>query len=245
MPLKEPLYKYDVAILKDYGGIKSKITIHRCLRTKGLDVENESIKRSRGVNDKKLENNISRAKSKVFEYAYCNDWEYFVTLTISNEKFDRYNLDDYYSKFSRWLRYYSKKNNIKIDYLFIPEKHKNGAWHLHGLIKGLPFEFLKYNENGYLDWFDYKDKFGYISIDTIKNKERCASYITKYISKDLGKCVSDCNAKLYYCSRGLKTATEIKRGTLLADMVPDFENEYVKVAWFESKDLNKLKSFID
>jgi len=243
MPLKEPPYKYDVAVLKDFGGIKCKLTLHRVLKTSGLEVPQKEKRRN--VNDHKLSNNIYRARNKVFEYALCNDWEYFVTLTISNEKFDRYNLGDYYSKFSRWLRYYSKKNNIKIDYLFIPEKHKNGAWHLHGLLKGLPVDYLKRNEYGYLDWLDYKEKFGYISIDTIKNKERCASYITKYISKDLGECVSEYNAKLYYCSRGLKKAKIIKKGTMLADMVPDFENEYVKVAWFDGKAIDTLIYYID
>ena len=44
------------------------------------------------VSDVKLSNNISRAKSKVFEYAYCNHWDYFITLTISPDKYDRYDL---------------------------------------------------------------------------------------------------------------------------------------------------------
>lgn len=246
LPLKEKLYQYNVAILKDYGGIKTKLSIHNVLRTKGLEVD--IIKNDRcTVNDEKLLCNITRAKQKIFEYAYCNDWQYFVTLTIDEKKYDRTNLKKYYNDFSIFLRNYGARNNIKISYLFIPELHKDKkSWHMHGFIMGLPIEHLQINSNGYLDWFSYSKKFGYISLDFIKDKEKCSSYITKYISKNLSDCVADLNAKMYYCSKGLKTATEIKRGTMLCDIVPDFENEYVKVQWFDkTTSLNTLKNMID
>lgn len=43
-------------------------------------------------NEEKLENSLSRSRNKVFEYAYCNDWEYFVTMTLDKTKYDRYDL---------------------------------------------------------------------------------------------------------------------------------------------------------
>jgi len=41
---------------------------------------------------------------------------------------------------------------------------------------------------------------------------------------------------MYYCSRGLKCAEELKKGKLIdcdfTDIVPiDYENDYVRVAW--------------
>jgi len=44
----------------------------------------------------------------------------------------------------------------------------------------------------------------------------------------------------------LKTATEIKRGSLIDDMSnPDFENDYVKVKWYdEGNDLSNLENLI-
>ena len=247
MPLREPKYKYDIAILKDYGGVKRKISLHRVLRTKGIEDSNTGAYRG-SVNEEKLDCNISRAKGKVFEYAYCNEFEYFVTLTIDPKKYDRQNLSEYYKKFSKWLRDYAKKIGKKIEYLFIPELHEDGkSWHMHGFIKGIPEGELERNSNGYLDWPAYREKFGYMSIDRIRDRQKAASYITKYISKDLSDCIKDLNAKMYYCSKGLKTAEVIKKGLLNHELSnPDFENEWVKVKWFDSKiPMDALKNLID
>jgi len=247
MPFKEPLYKADVATLKDYGGIKRKITLHRFLRTSGLEVDDDRIHTPKATkNDEKLECNLSRTKAKVFEYAYCNLWDYFITLTISSQKFDRTDLKGYYKKFNQWLRNYNKKYGLNIKYLFIPELHEDGmSWHMHGFIMGLPESHLSYNSNGYLDWLAYSAKFGYVSIDKIRDRQRIASYITKYISKNLSDCITELNAKVYYNSQGLKTAVEIKRGTMSVNIAPDFENEYVKVKWYDdSLSLDTLKKLI-
>ena len=46
----------------------------------------------------------------------------------------------------------------------------------------------------------------------IDDIERCASYISKYISKDLADSIKELNAHLYYASNGLKKAERIYRG---------------------------------
>ena len=115
----------------------------------------------RDVNDSKLTNNVIRARTRVFELAICNNFEYFITLTINDEKLDRYNLKGYIKKLGQFIRDYRKKHSTDIQYLLIPEKHKDGAWHVHGLIKGIPADQLQKNEYGYLDWEEYKKRLGY------------------------------------------------------------------------------------
>lgn len=44
-------------------------------------------------NDTKLDNNFSRARSMVLQYALCNPWDDFFTGTLDKAKYDRYNLD--------------------------------------------------------------------------------------------------------------------------------------------------------
>lgn len=241
------LYDRDVAILKDYNGNGSKIILCNALRKKGFEFDNNAKYRCE-INEKKLDENIIRAKSRVKELALCNPWEYFVTLTIDPKKYDRTKLENYYKDFSQWLRDYRKKYNCDIKYLFIPELHKDGvSWHMHGFLMGLPMEHLTDNIHGYLDWKPYQIKFGYCSIDYIHDKAKCSNYITKYISKDLDKSVTKLNSKMYYCSHGLKKATQIKKGQLICEMSnPHFENDYVKIINYDANiSIDYLSSLID
>lgn len=236
--LKSPLYDYNICVLKKYNENTFKITRHKVLRRSGIEIDDNFSFPIRGtVNDEKMEQNISRAKSKIREYGLCNEWDFFVTLTIDQSKFDRFDLQTYYKAFSKFLNNYNSRHNIKIKYLFIPERHQNGAWHMHGLISGLPEEHLTVNQYGYYDWIAYRNKFGYISLDFLKDKAKASSYILKYVGKDMGNSVTELNAKLYYCSKGLKTAEVIKKGSISANIEPDFRNEYVEVKHLNSLEL--------
>lgn len=228
--LQKPLYDYNIGILKDFG-YSYKYIVCRALRNSNLDFDSLHYEPKGSVNSEKLDNNISRARNKVLEYALSNKWDYFVTLTINSDKYDRTNLELYYNDFSKFLRNLKNYNKIDVKYLLIPELHSDKkSWHLHGLIKGLPPEELSKNKNQYLDWQRYREKFGYISLGNIISNERVASYITKYITKHLSDRIKDLNAHLYYCSKGLKVARVIKKGTsaLLTDP-PNYENDFVKI----------------
>jgi len=189
--------------------------------------------KNKGINEDKLQESLSRTKSRIHELALCNPWELFVTLTINPNKYDRTDLKSYHKDLSQFLRNYSKKHGLNIKYLLIPELHDdNLSWHMHGFIMGLPFEHLQINNNGYLDWFAYSDKFGYMSLDKIKHQEKASSYIQKYITKDSSKSVTTLNAKMYYCSLHLNRKKELKKGTLKNSNIPyDYVNDYVNIKW--------------
>lgn len=205
----------------------------------------------RDVNMDKLDTNLIRAKSKVFEYSMCNVFDYFVTLTLDSKKYDRQNLSKYIKDLGQFIRDYRKQFDVNIQYLFIPEQHKDGSWHMHGLIKGIPEEHLKINSNGYKDWNAYSDKFGYMSIDNIISQEAVSKYITKYIAKTLevGGGVTEKNKKLYYASRGLEVAQKVKEGTLKSwelDKIPfDYENDYIKSKMLNGLQFLKLDNQLD
>lgn len=184
--------------------------------------ETKTIKRQRGkANNRKLDNNISRAKKQILEKALCNDWDFFCTLTLSPKRYQRDDLKKFIKDLGQLIRDSRKKYQADIQYLLIPELHADGKnWHMHGLLKGLPFDCIGIPENremsekGYFIWEDYNAKFGYCSIGAIKDQMRVSMYITKYITKDLSKAVTGLNSKLYYCSRGLKTAEVVSEGQL-------------------------------
>ena len=71
-----------------------------------------------------------RAAAKLKDYALCNDFNYFVTLTLSAEKIDRYSLPEAVKRLRVWLDNRVRRHGLK--YILVPEQHKDGAFHFHG-----------------------------------------------------------------------------------------------------------------
>ena len=203
------------------------------------------------VNDTKLSCNISRAKSRIFELALCNPWDYFITATLNKEKYDRTNLKKYQKDLSRFIRNQRSKNGSQLKYLLIPELHSdNVSWHMHGLIRGVSEQMLsefdpdkhplKLIVGGYKNWQDYESKFGFVSLGQIKNGQAVSGYITKYITKDTQKNVTEVGSRMFYSSQGLKGAEVIKKGTLATLPAQwDFSNDYVNILWIPKEEVNK------
>jgi hypothetical protein len=91
-------------------------------------------------------------------------------------------------------------------------------------------------------WISYAKKYGFNTMTKIKSVERVSRYITKYINKDMANSIKDLGAHMYYCSKGLNVATEIKRGALSYNNVPnfDYENDYVKIKWLKKTEITEL-----
>lgn len=167
--------------------------------------------------DKKLDASLSRSRRVVLELALCNDWAYFCTFTIGGS---RYDLKTWDTQFKQYIRDLRKKYGLKIDYVLVPEKHKDGAWHMHGLFSDITPLLIRFStllkngfdvpvslaEKDYLDWWDYSQKFGYCSFGPIRNKVAVAFYVTKYITKDMQSDAIDVGLHLYYCTQGLNRA---------------------------------------
>lgn len=194
--------------------------------------------------DFKLDESLIRSRSRMFEYALCNQFEYFVTLTIDAEKHDRYDLSAYKKSLGQFLNNYKKRKATKIKYVLVPEFHEDGAVHMHGLIAGIPAEDLQKNEYGYLDWPPYSKRFGYFSCSPIRDYESCAKYVTKYITKELKNMPK--GKQILLCSKGLKTAEIIDKGydTGYNTDNPDYENEYIKITWIDDNELPQNSYFV-
>lgn len=241
---KRQVYKRETAVIKKYGDNLYKLVQHKVIREAGWEeIDKSELERKDVKNTEKLSNNISRAKSKIFEYAICNDWDYFITCTLDQQKYERTDLHAFRKDLAQFIRDQRKKYKCEIRYLLIPELHRDGkTWHMHGLIGGIKREMVsEYDDTapyklralGYLNYPDYQKKFGFVSLGAIKNKDAIAKYITKYVNKDIEKSVTELGKHTYYCSRGLNQAVKIKQG-ILRD-VPDkwdYENEWVKIYWF-------------
>lgn len=267
MPLRDIKYKQNQTILSTLGygdNMQIRLVTLNCLRTSGIEDEDKEFTPKGEVNEEKLSNNISRTKRKIFELAYCNPWEYFATLTINPDKFDRTDLKQFQRKNAQWLRDLNKKYKKDIKYLLVPELHKDqNSWHLHGFFNGLPLSLLHQFQIGdtmgkqiaekvkrgevVYNWEGYQKKFGFCSLEPIRSHEAVSKYITKYITKDLLKSVTELNSHMYFSSQNLNTAMKIKKGTLLTDIQYDFENDYCSIKTFPYSEelLNELHEAID
>jgi hypothetical protein len=172
--------------------------------------------RERNKENDKTEQSLCRARNKIIELAYCNEWTYFFTATFDKEKVgDRTNRKDTLAKLVKWLQ--NKARTCGLKYLLIPEMHADGeSLHAHGLLyfeelpDVIPFKDItdrtipkKLKESEYLNWNDYEKKFGFCSLGEIRSKKAISFYLSKYITKGMKNAIKDFSAHVYYCSKGL------------------------------------------
>lgn len=143
-----------------------------------------------------------RTKKTVYDIARANRWEWFLTFTFAPDKVDRYNFDDCSRKMSFWLNNMRKKCPDMV-YLVVPEQHKDGAFHFHGLFSNcwrLDFSFSgKYDKSNRPIFNVGMYNFGFTTATRITDTRCAASYLCKYLTKDL--CAVSVNRKRYWVSR--------------------------------------------
>lgn len=155
--------------------------------------------------------NANRAKQKVYEYSRSYDWDFFVTWTFSEKYVDRYNYEDCSKKLRVWLNN-QKRNSPDLKYIIVPEKHKNGAWHFHGLIadcSGISIVDSGHTtKSGDIIYNLAKYKYGFTTATVVKDVWRVSKYIGKYITKSVVDSTS--GKQRYFVSNNLPKPLETK-----------------------------------
>lgn len=154
---------------------------------------------------------VNRSKNKIFYYARSNDWSngYFCTLTIDPKKynsFDYKTCSDLIKKFTNYLRNYDSS----IYALFVPERHKSGAFHFHGLVSEGLKDFLVYSGHNIHGEKIYNCtiwKYGFSNITIVQNTLAVEKYVTKYTTKEL---LNDTKYQHRYFTLNLNEASEIR-----------------------------------
>lgn len=195
--------------------------------------------------DYKLDESLYRTKALVRDLIRCNPWDYFVTFTFNPDKTNRYDFKECRSRLTKFFNNYRSRYSSNFRYMVIPEQHKDGAWHFHGMVRGLrdgdlyvpdfviSGSDLVPNTKSYVRWAQYN--LGYFSASRVKNIEACALYVTKYVTKTL----SDIGVG----SRALLHSTGLHMPELLMDVddIPcPFEaqrtTEFYKEAYLDESD---------
>ena len=211
--------------------------------------------------EEKTRANIRRAARTIEGYALCNEWDWFGTFTLNPKYHDRSDLDKFRTDFMQFIRN-QRRVYGKISALLVPELHRDKqGWHMHGLIQGLPVNALRAFESSerlpvYIlnkirngatvyDWDAYRQRFGWVDIEPLKNRDAAARYITKYITKsgDATAEAIDLGKHLYYVTRGLKQPERMETENA-PGAVPEafpsglvagnsYEYDYGVVQWYE------------
>lgn len=160
-----------------------------------------------------LEVSRARARRAVRDIALCNPFTHFFTWTLDRKCIDRYDVQMVQKKLEQTLRNLVQRKHFL--YVCIPERHKDGALHFHGLCilgdvclfravapSGSPLSTPHgqaiYNMD---DW-----PWGFSTcIPLDDNYMRAVNYVVKYINKDCEKIFG----KWYLSTRSLRKKPDI------------------------------------
>lgn len=166
-------------------------------------VEDEIVEKKKKLDN--LSRSFRRTRSALYMYARQCNWEYFITLTYSPDKLEnRYDFSLCMKKVHTWINNCKKRKAENLLYLLVPEQHKDGAWHIHGLLcntTGLTFTDSGKRYNGKIvynldDW-----KLGFSTATKVTDTYKVSNYITKYITKDL--CAITPGKQRYFVSKSI------------------------------------------
>ena len=194
-----------VEVIK-YGHLKQRVAGNNRLANHERKIRTEEEQ------DKYNFQQAKKIQRRIRYYCECNDFDLFWTLTFDDEKVNARDYEYAKKKLRAWLKYQREKYG-KFDYIFIPELHKSGRIHFHGITFGFsplliearnPKTDKLIKKNGLQIYNAETWKDGFSTVSKIDSKAKTANYISKYITKDLIAIPSAYKQPKYFVSRGLK-----------------------------------------
>ena len=205
---------------KEFVDLDFKVSSKKCVRLNNLDFK---VSFSASAQKKRVRHDsVKRAKDSIFDYAFCNKFDYFFTGTINPKRLNSKRPADLLLPVQNWLKNYRRRYGIQ--YIMVAEYHKKGGIHFHGLIN---FGDLQLIDSGTKSYKGYKKpmrnykavrlglnpsegktvynipnwRFGFTTcIATYGDSLAVSRYISKYLTKDCSKIFG----KFFWHSRGLR-----------------------------------------
>lgn len=162
--------------------------------------------------------NLYNSKCKLIDLVYHNSmiqpWEYFVTLTFDPKEVDSLDYHEVSEALAKWTDN-MKHQNPSMAYILVPELHKSGRIHWHGVFRNVPNWKLEAARSANTNRLIYKNgaqifnltnyKYGHTTVSKIKNQEAVSVYCSKYMTKDM---IDLAYKKRYWSSRNLERPTK-------------------------------------
>lgn len=208
----------DAPVFREPGWEASEGQRQRAHERSGARADAEDMERSR-----------RRARSMIAEYGFANDFSHFVTFTLDGAVIERYDIAEIMKRLRAWLSNAVQRQGLK--YVLVPERHKKGGIHFHGLVcgelaltdsgtlkvegKARPYKPRSEAERRRLicegarvvynvaDW-----PFGFsTAMELYGDYSAAVGYVCKYIGKDAEKI----GGRWYYSGGGLSRADRVYR----------------------------------
>lgn len=206
-------------VIKTYadGSQKIKSSCYSCF--KGHSGKRNGTSKSDDEELKRLKyKNLYNSKSKLIDLVYHNsliqNWEYFVTLTFDPKEVDSLDYQSVSTALAKWTNN-MKHQNPEMAYILVPELHKSGRIHWHGVFRNVPNWKLEAARSANTNRLIYKNgaqifnltnyKYGHTTVSKIKNQEAVSVYCSKYMTKDM---IDLAYKKRYWSSRNLERPTK-------------------------------------
>ena len=170
-----------------------------------------------------LERAKSRARANVRRLALCNDFRWFVTLTINPDKIDSFDEKAVIKRLNQWLSNHVRRNGLK--YVLVPEHHKSGRIHFHGFFNDV-VEAVPSNKTDSLGHPIYnlpEWDYGFTTaIELYGDYHAAVGYTCKYIGKNGEKI----GGRWYYSGGNLQKPVEKFVDISLAELLEMQDEEF-------------------
>ena len=201
---------YNTKITRFSNGVV-KYKRNSFISTKGICNRNQHTgKYTEEECEEKTRKYLKKVKENIINLAFnYSKWEYFITLTFDFRSRGEYSHEKAIDLLTKWLDN-QKHQNKNMIYLLVPEFHKSGRLHFHGLIANVPnWKFEKartpsgrlIKKNGLQIYNLLNYKLGFTTISEIQDQEKVSNYISKYATKEL---ITIKHKKRYWYSRNLE-----------------------------------------
>lgn len=164
---------------------------------------NHTENRSQNINSVRL--SVAKLRNLINNNFVGGKNELWITLTFGKNKI--YNANELYPIFHSFIkRLRNKFKNMTLDYIYVPEPHEKGDWHIHLLLKSdkeLYIKNAKLNEI----WGN-----GFVKVNRLQDVDNIGAYVSAYLTniKDGEKTKKGARLylypsghKLYRCSKGI------------------------------------------
>lgn len=192
------------------------------------------------------ENARFSSRNRLVELIKANpDFCYFFTGTFDPKKWNSKNFQEIYKPLRRFLQ------NKGIKYILVAELHQSGAIHFHGvfnetvepylenfdLSKKLPKRILDgilKEDRNLFNFPSYAKRFGWVSIEKIRNLDAVACYVSKYITKSFEDEKNRISYRRFFASKNLsRPFNDIPKEKDVLDFKPIRFSKKIPMVYFK------------